>query len=101
MDAIKALKAIKYSNAVAEGLDSIPGFAFSETAPSPTNNNDMEARAKDAVNALVEEDLPAYITHIYTQTVRFVVCVYATSSWRTILLIYSKLSDFRHFYAVN
>ena len=48
LDALKALKAIKYANAIAEALSPIPNHAF---------------------DALVREDLPAYITQMYIQIV--------------------------------
>jgi hypothetical protein len=69
MDAIKALKAISYSNAIAEALDPIPGFDFTETNAKKTDNTDLEEKARQAFDLLVREDLPAYVTHRYTQTV--------------------------------
>ncbi|PBP24315.1 white collar [Diplocarpon rosae] len=69
LDAIKALKAIRYSNAIAEALEPIPGFDFTATTAVKTLNAGLEEKAEQAFAALVREDLPAYITHIYTQTV--------------------------------
>jgi hypothetical protein len=69
LDAIKALKAIGYSNAIAESLDAIPGFDFTVTSAIKTDNKDLEEKAAQAFSVLVREDLPAYITHTYIQTV--------------------------------
>lgn len=69
LDAIKALKAISYSNAIAEALEPIPGFDFTSAAASKTANNQLEEKAKQAFAVLVREDLPAFITHTYIQTV--------------------------------
>ncbi|CZR66180.1 related to nonphototropic hypocotyl protein 1 [Phialocephala subalpina] len=69
LDAIKALKAISYSNAIAESLDPIDGFDFTKSTASKTINADLEAKSKKAFDALVREDLPAFITHTYIQTV--------------------------------
>jgi hypothetical protein len=69
MDAVKALKALKYSNAIAESLEPIPGFDFTVTSAQKTQNLELEEKARLSFAALVREDLPAYITHSYIQTV--------------------------------
>lgn len=69
LDAIKALKAISYSNAIAEALDPIPGFNFTANTAKKTGNSELTEKAKMAFDVLVREDLPAYITHTFTQTV--------------------------------
>ncbi|KAL8972920.1 MAG: hypothetical protein Q9183_000271 [Haloplaca sp. 2 TL-2023] len=69
LDALKAIKAIKYSNAVAEALTPIPGHEFTASPLRPTVNPVLESTASAAFDALVEEDLPAYITHMYIQIV--------------------------------
>ncbi|KUJ21130.1 uncharacterized protein LY89DRAFT_577243 [Mollisia scopiformis] len=69
LDAIKALKAISYSNAIAEALDPIGGFDFTQTTASKTINADLEEKSKQAFGVLVREDLPAFVTHTYIQTV--------------------------------
>jgi len=69
LDAIKALKAISYSNAIAEALEPIEGFDFTKTIANKTINVDLELKAKSAFDVMVREDLPAYITHTYIQTV--------------------------------
>ncbi|CAD6456392.1 60311a1f-1a5b-47c2-bf5b-34032f583a51 [Sclerotinia trifoliorum] len=69
LDAVKALKAISYSNAIAEALEPIPGFDFTTTAASKTMSAALEEKASKAFDVLVREDLPAYITWAYIQTV--------------------------------
>lgn len=61
--------AISYSNAVAEALHLIEGFDFTNSTAQRTVNLDLEEKARQAFDVLVREDLPAYITHIYIQTV--------------------------------
>ncbi|KAH7418134.1 hypothetical protein BKA64DRAFT_189948 [Cadophora sp. MPI-SDFR-AT-0126] len=69
LDAIKALKAISYSNAIAEALEPINGYDFTAAGNVKTINSALEEKAKQAFDVLVREDLPAYITHTYLQTV--------------------------------
>ena len=69
LDATKALKAISYSNAIAEALDPIEGMPFTNRIAKSTINTDLEEKARHAFDVLVREDLPAYITHTYIQTV--------------------------------
>lgn len=69
LDALKALRAIRYANAVAEGLDPIEGADFAAQFPPPTRNEVLEHKARQAFDALVLEDLPAYVTHTFIQIV--------------------------------
>jgi hypothetical protein len=69
LDAVKALKAISYANAVAEALDPLKGFDFTVTRPKVTGNMELEEKARLAFDALVREELPAYVTHTYIQIV--------------------------------
>ncbi|QSZ34897.1 hypothetical protein DSL72_007758 [Monilinia vaccinii-corymbosi] len=69
LDAVKALKAISYSNAIAEALEPISGFDFTATAACKTTSVALEEKAAKAFDVLVREDLPAYITWTYIQTV--------------------------------
>lgn len=69
LDALKALKAIAYANAIAEGLEPIEGCEFSTSFPKPTINPALEEKAFKAFEVLVNNDLPAYITHVYIQIV--------------------------------
>jgi hypothetical protein len=58
LDALKAMRAINYANAVAEALDPIEGLDFTETAARPTFNTVLEDKANKA-----------FITHVYIQLV--------------------------------
>lgn len=69
LDATKALKAIRYANAVAEALEPLDGHDFTTVAARPTVNQILEDKANQAFDVLVRDDLPAYITHIYVRIV--------------------------------
>jgi hypothetical protein len=69
LDALKALKAISYANAIAEALEPIEGYEFTSHPARATLNSALEDKAAQAFDVLVREDLPAYITHIYIQVV--------------------------------
>ncbi len=69
LDAIKALRAISYANAIAEALDPIAGFDFTSKYSAKTVNNELEEKARQAFDVLVREDLPAFVTQTYLQTV--------------------------------
>ena len=69
LDALKALRAIKYSNAVAEALDPLDGLSFTQMMPKSTYNDSLDEKASQAFDAMVQEDLPAYISHVYTHVV--------------------------------
>jgi hypothetical protein len=69
LDALKAMRAIKYANAVAEALEPIHGLEFTDTAARPTVNATLEEKSRQAFDTLVREDLPAYITHVFVQMV--------------------------------
>ncbi|KAF1841649.1 uncharacterized protein K460DRAFT_170803 [Cucurbitaria berberidis CBS 394.84] len=69
LDALKALRAINYANAVAEALEPIDNLEFTENPARPTMNAVLEEKANDAFEVLVRDDLPAFITHIFIQVV--------------------------------
>ncbi|KAJ9643488.1 hypothetical protein H2199_004167 [Coniosporium tulheliwenetii] len=69
LDALKALRAINYANAIAEALEPIPGHDFTEHPARATVNSVLENKANEAFEAMVAEDLPAYITHVFIQVV--------------------------------
>ena len=69
LDALKALRAIKYANAVAEALTPLDDYEFSEELVNPTTNSALEKRAKEAFDALVKDDLPAFITYTFIRVV--------------------------------
>jgi hypothetical protein len=65
LDALKALRAIHYANAICEGLEPIEGLEFSQNKVEPFMSKELEKRAQTAFDALVNEELPAFITHQY------------------------------------
>ncbi|MCJ1466067.1 hypothetical protein MMC07_004686 [Pseudocyphellaria aurata] len=69
LDALKALKAIKYANAIAEALSPISGYEFTNDPAKATANRALEEKAAQAFDVLVRDDLPAYITQLYIQIV--------------------------------
>ncbi|ORY71161.1 uncharacterized protein BCR38DRAFT_329200 [Pseudomassariella vexata] len=69
LDALKALKAINYANAVTAALNPIEGLDYTESSILSTVNNPLQERADKAFETLANHDLPAYITHTYVQTV--------------------------------
>ena len=69
LDALKAMRAINYANAVAEALEPLEGYDFTQHPARPTVNSVLEDKANQAFDVLVREDLPAYITHVFLQVV--------------------------------
>lgn len=69
LDALKALRAINYANAIAEALEPITGQSFTEKGVKLTSNPELEEKASRAFDVLVAEDLPAYIAHTWIQLV--------------------------------
>ena len=69
LDALKALRAISYANAVTEALEPLNGYGFTAQTPGFAKNAALEKRADEAFDALVQEELPAYITHLYIAVV--------------------------------
>ena len=69
LDALKALKAIAYANAVTEALAPIAGLEFTSHPVTLTVNSTLEEKAAKAFDTLVNEELTAYITHVYIKTV--------------------------------
>ncbi len=69
LDALKAIRALHYANAVCEGLDPIEGFEFTASHPMKSANIALEQKANQAFDVLVKEELPAYIAHLYIQVV--------------------------------
>lgn len=69
LDAVKAVKTIRYAEAIIKGLETIPGHAFTSEANSATMVWVMEDKADRALDVLVEDDLPAFIAYVYVRTV--------------------------------
>lgn len=69
LDALKALRAVAYANAIAEALDPLEGATFTDEVPPRTRNVQLEEKALRAFDLLVQEDLPAYVTYCYIHIV--------------------------------
>ena len=69
LDALKALRAINYANAVAEALEPVEGHEFTVHPPRATVNSVIEDKANQAFDALVKDDLPAFISYTYVRIV--------------------------------
>ncbi len=70
LDSTKALRAFRYANAIAESLGSIPGHDFTSTSAKSTVNPVLESKAQHAFNLLLQDDLPAYVTHMYVEVAK-------------------------------
>ena len=69
LDAIKALKTIRYAESIIRGLEPIPGHAFTTQANSATMAWVLEDKVDRALDVLVKEDMPPFIAYIYVKTV--------------------------------
>ena len=69
LDALKALRALKYASAIAEALEPIGSYEFTTKVPETSVNTTLEQKASSAFDVLVRDDLPAFITHQYIQVV--------------------------------
>ena len=69
LDALKALRAINYANAVAEALDPLQGLEFTNHMPGGTMNNELREKADRAFDAMVQQDLPAFVTQTFINVV--------------------------------
>lgn len=69
LDALKALAAIKYANAVAEALEPLEKHDFTSSLAPKTANEKLEEKAREAFMVLTREDLPAYVTYVWVNVV--------------------------------
>ncbi|KAF7504264.1 hypothetical protein GJ744_002522 [Endocarpon pusillum] len=70
LDAADALKAVNYAITIADSLEAIPGHDFTSVPTKTSMNSELEFKADKAFNVLVKEDLPAFVTQLYVQTVK-------------------------------
>lgn len=80
LQALKALKALEYSNAVVRKLGTLSGFC-EESEPeseqrdesaediAPSINQELIGAVQKSFELMVQQDLPMYITHVWIQTV--------------------------------
>ncbi|KAI4198158.1 MAG: hypothetical protein LQ350_005445 [Teloschistes chrysophthalmus] len=70
LEAQKAIKAVEYANALAESFKPIPGDTSSNIpCLAATLDTRFESRSRRALEHLVNEALPAYITQCFTKVV--------------------------------
>ncbi|KHO00281.1 PAS-associated [Metarhizium album ARSEF 1941] len=71
LEALKALRAIEYSNAVLRKLGPLTDFEFTHEyfQAHPTTNQELKAKANAAFDIMAREDLPMYITNVWIETV--------------------------------
>lgn len=71
LEALKALRAIEYSNAVLRNLEPLAGYEFTNRLlqSQPTVNTELQAKAQTAFELMARDDLPMYITHTWIRTV--------------------------------
>lgn len=69
LDSTKALKTIKYAEAIITGLEPIPGHAFTSEANIATMAWVIEDKIDRALDVLAEQDMPAFIAYVYVKTV--------------------------------
>ncbi|KAJ8132041.1 hypothetical protein O1611_g1577 [Lasiodiplodia mahajangana] len=69
LDTIKALKAIDYANAIVKNLQAVEDLPDTSGSIDRTTNKGLREKADKAFETIANEDLPAYITHSYIQTV--------------------------------
>ena len=69
LDSVKALKAIRYAEAIIKGLEPVSGYDFTTEANGATMSWVIEDKADRALEVLVRDDLPAFIAYVYVRTV--------------------------------
>ena len=65
LDTIKALRTLKYAEAVVKNLEHIPGLEFTADAKGVTMTWILEDKADRALDILTKNDLPAFIAYVY------------------------------------
>ncbi|KAL8771120.1 MAG: hypothetical protein Q9209_003291 [Squamulea sp. 1 TL-2023] len=65
LETIKALKTLKYAEAVVKGLERIPGLEFTADSKGVTMTWVLEDKADRALDILTQNDLPAFIAYVY------------------------------------
>lgn len=69
LDTIKALRTLKYAEAVVKNLERIPGLEFTAESKGVTMTWVLEDKADRALDILTKNDLPAFIAYIYVSIV--------------------------------
>ncbi|KAI0396168.1 hypothetical protein F5Y17DRAFT_139037 [Xylariaceae sp. FL0594] len=66
----KALKALEYANALARDLGACPRIRSSEEPVREATGESLVRRATEVLEVMAREDLPAYVTHIWSSYAR-------------------------------
>ncbi|KAL8631576.1 hypothetical protein Q9189_002682 [Teloschistes chrysophthalmus] len=68
-DTVKALKTLKYAEAVVKSLETIPGLEFTSEPNGVTMTWVLEDKANRVLDVLAKDDLPAFIAYVYVTIV--------------------------------
>lgn len=68
-DTVKALKTLKYAEAVVKNLETIPGLEFTSEPNGITMTWVLEDKANRVLDVLAKDDLPAFIAYVYVTIV--------------------------------
>ena len=70
LDTTEALKAVNYAITLTDSLEPIPGHDFTSVSAKTSLNSELGEKAEKAFHVLVQEDLPAFVTQLYVQSVK-------------------------------
>ncbi|KAI0969877.1 hypothetical protein F4678DRAFT_438586 [Xylaria arbuscula] len=73
LNVMKALRAISYANALVGESANIKGFPSIELPPTETTSKLLINRANEALGVLAQEELPAYITYVWSRIVNITI----------------------------
>ncbi|KAL8691981.1 MAG: hypothetical protein Q9218_002905 [Villophora microphyllina] len=68
-DTVKALKTLKYAEAVVKSLERIPGLEFTLESSGVTMTWVLEDKANRVLDLLAKDDLPAFVAYVYVTIV--------------------------------
>ncbi|KAL8921271.1 MAG: hypothetical protein Q9208_005799 [Pyrenodesmia sp. 3 TL-2023] len=69
LDTIKALRTLKYAEAVVKNLEQIPGLEFTAESKGVTMTWVLEDKADRTLDILAKNDLPAFVAYVYVSIV--------------------------------
>jgi hypothetical protein len=70
LDTKEAQKALTYAITIVSSLEPIKGHDFTSIPTETSMVADLESKTENAFDVLVQEDLPAFVTQLYVQTVK-------------------------------
>ncbi|KAI0115481.1 hypothetical protein GGR51DRAFT_408053 [Nemania sp. FL0031] len=73
LNLVKALKAINYADAIIRELASMNRTPSSELPLTETVSKSLMGRADETFGVLAQEELPAYVTHVWTRIVNITI----------------------------